>query len=83
MIKEEKKEISYIDEIYLKINNTVRLAPKFNQHDYESILFRDGLYKTLKHGDQFEIYFVIPNGIIVDNLNIYSYGYYLKEALKN
>ena len=80
MIKEEKDETSFLDEIYLKINDSLLVLPKSDNAIINSnILFRDGKYQILKQGSDFEIYFVIPSSIFIESVKIYSYGYYLKN----
>jgi len=80
MIKEEKDETSFLDEIYLKINDSLLVLPKSDNAIINSnILFRDGKYEILKQGSDFEIYFIIPSSIFIESVKIYSYGYYLKN----
>jgi hypothetical protein len=66
--------------IYLKINDSLLVLPKSDNAIINSnILFRDGKYEILKQGSDFEIYFIIPKGIVLESVKIYSYGYYLKN----
>jgi hypothetical protein len=77
-IKEEKEEISYLDEIYLNINDSIKLfATSDDTSINANILLRDGKYEILKKGDEFDIYFIIPKSIFLESVKIYSYGYYL------
>jgi clan AA aspartic protease (TIGR02281 family) len=79
-IKEEKDEISYVDEIYLNINDSIKLLARSDDKSINSnILLRDGKYEILKKGNAFDIYFIIPKNMFLERVKIYSYGYYLKN----
>jgi serine/threonine protein kinase len=84
LIKEEKDETSFLDEIYLKINDSLKVLPKSNNSNTNlNIMLHDGKYEILEKGTFFKIYFVIPKNIDLKSVKIYSYGYYLKNDIIN
>jgi hypothetical protein len=76
-IKEEKSEVSYLDQVYLIINDSIILLPVLSNNMNNNILSkRDSNYLVMKKGDSHEVYFILPEFIKNKTGKIISYGYY-------
>lgn len=78
IITEEKEEETFLDAIYLLINDEV--ICKVNSEDNntnEKLLNVDNNYLILKKNDRVNVFFNIPENIKVRSLKLYSKGYYL------
>jgi|GEM_PF-6880998 len=74
MIDERKDEITYLDQVYLKINGLVIYPEKSNVTSL--IDETDEEYLIMKKGDSIRLKFTIPAGIKVKNAKIVAKGYY-------
>ncbi|MBM3433080.1 MAG: serine/threonine protein kinase [Bacteroidetes bacterium] len=80
LVSEEKKETSYLDEVYLIVNDSIRIEPASATKNIQQLISsRDGNYTVMKMGDTFDLYFVIPSEVQVRSAKIYSYGYYIRD----
>lgn len=81
-ISEEKEEESFLDNIYLKINDEVIIkVDSKDKNTYEKLANIDNNYLLIKQNEKVEVYFKIPMDIIINDLKLYSKGYYL--TIKN
>jgi hypothetical protein len=77
-ISEEKEEESFLDNIYLKINDEVIIkVDSKDKNTYEKLANIDNNYLLIKQNEKVEVYFKIPMDIIINDLKLYSKGYYL------
>lgn len=76
-IKEEKSEVSYLDQVYLIINDSIILLPVLSKNMNNNLLSkRDSNYLVMKNGDSHEVFFILPEFIKNKTGKIISYGYY-------
>lgn len=77
IVTEEKPEISYIDHIYLKINDNIIIPINSIDNKTNKLLeLNDNEYFIMKQGDRIEVSFKIPETINIVDLKLYSEGYY-------
>ena len=77
IVTEEKSEISYIDHIYLKINDNLIIPINSIDNKTNKLLeLNDNEYFIMKQGDSIEVLFKIPETINIIDLKLYSKGYY-------
>ena len=80
VIKEEKPEVSYLDNVYLTINDTIQLVPfTASVKGLKEIAVSDKDYLLMNQGDSIEIYFVMPKNTSIMKAQIFSYGYYIAK----
>ena len=80
VIKEEKPEVSYLDNVYLTINDTIQLVPfTASVKGLKEIAASDKDYLLMNQGDSIEIYFVMPKNTSIMKAQIFSYGYYIAK----
>lgn len=76
-ISEEKDEISYIDHIYLQIEDQI-ISPVGNAAVFTNISKADGKYLKLHKGETFELNFNLPDNLSKNSkIKIVAKGYYI------
>ena len=77
IITEEKEEISYLDNLFLEINNSIIINVNSTNSDIlKKIIKNDNEYLLLKENDSFEVFFDIPLNIEIKQVKLFSKGYY-------
>jgi serine/threonine protein kinase len=83
MITEEKDEISYLDNIFLIINDNVIVPPIIDDSNKNTLLINeDKKYLIMNKGDDFELMFVLPDIDNFKSAKICSKGYYRPLPIK-
>jgi hypothetical protein len=80
VIKEEKNETSYIDNIYILLNDTIKIYPICIDGNTQKLInAADNKYAIMNKGDYFNLRFEIPKNLNIQKSSIVSKGYYLKN----
>jgi hypothetical protein len=80
VIKEEKDETSYIDEIYILINDKIKIYPICTDRNIQNLInIADNKYAIMNKGDYFNLKFEIPKNLNIQKSSIVSKGYYIKK----
>jgi len=79
-VSEEKEETSYLDQVYILVNDTLKIFPLVKEDDTKKLLSKvDGQYFKMDKGESYDFYFLIPKNVVPLRAEIFSKGYYLSK----